>query len=105
MNQNTQNDGRYIFKAVVGALWIVISALLSVIWFIFAFFVNVIARGIFDNRYHVYHGSRLAYEAPWKSSRRERTIGQQNTEYKNLRLENERSKREILMEQKRRLGI
>jgi hypothetical protein len=105
MNQNTQNGDRYIFKAILCALWVVISALLSVIWFIFAFFVNVIARGIFDNRYHVYHGSRLSYEAPWKSSRRERASGQQNAEYKNLRLENERTKREILMEQKRRLGI
>ncbi len=103
MNQKPQNDDHYIFKAIWAALWVVLSWLLSVIWFIFAFVVNS-EKGIFDNIYRR-STSRLSYEAPWKAARRERAIGQQNAEYRRLRLENERIKHEVLMEQKRRPGI
>ena len=99
MNQNTQNDASHIYEHILVALWAVISCPLSVIWVIFVFVVRS-RRG----RSRGARG-RLSFEPPWKSYKRKQAFTMRNAEYKNLRLQNERMKHEVLIEQKRRLGI
>jgi hypothetical protein len=105
MSKNTQNGNRYIYwlKAILLSLLEVCLCVLSIIWFIVALFVNI----LFGAASRGHWGSGMSYKAPWSEGLvlEEDEADDERVNYNNIRLENELLKRDILREQKRRMGI